>query len=82
MSPLKTQFAKSLVSDFEKNTWTFEFDFSNDFSVSPGKFAIIPKDKFDRILKALSQITHWDDDLKNVFGDPSVLANEIINLIV
>ena len=80
MSKLKTQFADSLTSDFEENTWTFELD--RDFSVSAGEFAIIPKDKFDRILKALSQIKHWDDDLENEFGDPGVLASEILNLIV
>ena len=81
MSHLKTQFADSVTSDFEDKTWTFEMN-DSDFVVTAGNFAIIPRDKYDRILKAFSQIKHWDDDLENEFGDPGVLATEILNLIV
>ena len=81
MSILKTQFGISITSDLDDKTWTFEMS-DNNFSVTAGEFAIIPIDKYDRILKAFSQIKHWDDDLENEFGDPGVLATEILNLIL
>jgi uncharacterized protein YfaQ (DUF2300 family) len=54
MSKLKTQLATSLTSDFQENTWTFELD--KDFKVTAGGFAIVPRDKYEKLLVAVKGI--------------------------
>lgn len=46
------QFGISATADFEENTWTFEMP--EDYSVSAGEYALVPKDKFDKAIEALS----------------------------
>jgi hypothetical protein len=55
MSTLKMQVGESLSADFEEQTWTLEMQ--EDFSISAGEFAVIPKEKFDRLIIALRGIT-------------------------
>ena len=56
MSKLNTQFGESVTGDFEENTWTFEMT-SKDYKVAGGTFAIVPKDKYDRLLVAMRGIS-------------------------
>lgn len=53
-SKLKTQIGNSLTGDFEKSTWTFEMP--EKFKLIAGEFAILPKDKYNRLLTALKGI--------------------------
>lgn len=71
MSKLKTQFGEALTADFEENTWTFEME--EEFKVSAGKFAIIPKEKYQELLAALKGImisvnVHPDCDANSEFA--------------
>ncbi len=82
MSILKTQFGSSLTSDFQENTWTFEMQ--NDFSITAGEFAIIPKEKFDKFLASVKEMvdcigsnTYFQSDSEAVLA-----VEEILNLIV
>ena len=54
MTKLKTQIGDSLTSDFKDNTWTFEMP--DNFNISAGEFAIIPKEKYDRLIVAMKGI--------------------------
>ena len=56
MSILKTQFGESLTADFQENTWTFEMP--TDFKVFAGDFAIVPKENFLELVKALKGISN------------------------
>lgn len=56
MSKIKTQFGKSLTADFQENTWTFEMQ--KDYKVFAGYFAIVPKDDFLELLKAIKGISN------------------------
>lgn len=85
MSKLKTQFGTSATADFEENTWTFEFE--GDFNVTAGDFAIIPKEKFNRLLTALKGIrnsvtAHPDCEKHSEFDDMVVRCDEALNDIV
>jgi len=55
MSILKTQLATSLTSDFQENTWTFELD--KDFRVTAGEFALVPREKYERLIVAIKGIS-------------------------
>ncbi len=44
-----TQIGESLMGDFEENTWTFEM--KGDYKVSAGKFAIVPIEEYNRLIK-------------------------------
>ena len=56
MSILKTQFGESLTADFQENTWTFEMP--TDYKVFAGDFAIVPKENFLELVKALKGISN------------------------
>lgn len=51
---LKTQIGTAVTADFEEKTWTFEME--NNFSVTAGKFAILPIEKYDALLTTLKGI--------------------------
>lgn len=42
-------------ADFEENTWTFFMD-GGDFSVSAGRFAIIPLEKYEEMVAELERL--------------------------
>ena len=50
MSILKTQFGTAATADFDESTWTFEM--SENYEVSAGEFAIIPREKYELLLNA------------------------------
>jgi len=50
MSILKTQFGTAVTADFEESTWTFEMP--ENYEVSAGEFAIVPKEKYEQLLNA------------------------------
>ena len=82
MKNLKTQFGDSITADFEENTWTFEMD--GKFSVCAGNVAILPKENYDALIKAVKDISNLigvhpdcteDSELKSmVSGCREVLA--------
>jgi len=49
------QFAESLTADFEENTWTFEMP--EDFRVTAGKFAIVPIEQYDPMVKLMRRVS-------------------------
>lgn len=55
MSILKTQIGTALTADFEEQTWTFEMP--ENYEVSAGYFAIVPKDKYDKLYQTLQRIS-------------------------
>ena len=55
MSKIKTQIGTSVTADFEESTWTFEMP--EDFTMSAGKFAILPVDKYNALIEALHEIS-------------------------
>lgn len=54
MEKLKTQFGKAIITDFWKKEWTFHMP--HDFRVHGGEFAIIPKEDYDKLLKAMKSM--------------------------
>ncbi|WP_281681738.1 hypothetical protein [Zunongwangia profunda] len=44
------QFGKSLIGDFEESTWTFKMP--EDFTLSAGKFAIVPEEEYEKLLES------------------------------
>ena len=54
MSILKTQFGTAITADFEELTWTFEMP--KEYEVSAGKFAIVPKEKYDKLIEMFNRI--------------------------
>jgi hypothetical protein len=54
MSLLKTQFGTALTADFQESTWTFEMP--EDYEVTAGEFAIVPKEKYDLLIYTLEAI--------------------------
>lgn len=72
MSTLRTQIGASAMADFEENTWTFEMQ--EGYEITAGKFAIIPEDKYKRLLTALrgirnSMAAHPDCEQGSEFAD-------------
>jgi len=59
MSLLKAQFGTALTADFEESTWTFEMP--EDYEVSAGEFAIVPKEKYDLLIYTLEVIKGIDN---------------------
>ena len=55
MSKLKTQIGETLTADFEEQTWTFEMD--ENFIITAGEFAIIPKENYDKLFKILANLS-------------------------
>jgi hypothetical protein len=51
METVKTQFGIAASADFDTMTWAFEMP--ENFSVWPGEFAIVDKQVYDELLKAL-----------------------------
>jgi len=83
MSKLNTQFGKSVTVNFQKNTLTFEMC-SKDFEVAKETFAIIPKDKYDRLLVAIKGISksvmaHPDYQPDSEFMDMVSRCNHSLN---
>jgi hypothetical protein len=56
METIKTQFAKSLEADFEKNTWTFLFE--EGYKVRAGNFAIVDRKVYNSMVKELDAYIH------------------------
>lgn len=82
MSNLKTQFGDSLGADFEENTWIFEM--RGDFSISSGAFAILPEEKYQKLLTALRGIrnsvnVHHDCEADSEFESMVSRCDEILN---
>lgn len=50
---VKTQIGISHSADFEENTWTFEMP--KGFEVIAGDFVIVPKEKYDELIKKFNQ---------------------------
>jgi len=50
----KIQFGQALTADFEENTFTFEME--KDFTVTSGKFAIIPINTYNEIRQDLIKL--------------------------
>ena len=46
---MKTQIGDSATADFEDNTWTFEMP--KEFRIAAGKFAIVPMEEYERLIK-------------------------------
>lgn len=81
MSKLNTQFGVAVTSDFSERTWTFEMP--KKFSVSAGEFAILPKDKYERLIQALKGIrnsmnVHPDCTEESEFADMVSRCDESI----
>jgi len=73
------------MSDFEENTWTFEMQ--EDFKVTAGEFAIIPKDKYDNLLTALKGIrnsmnVHPDCEPNSEFQDMVSRCDDALTAIL
>lgn len=66
MSKLKTQIGESLTADFEEQTWTFEMD--ENFNITSGEFAIIPKEDYDKLFQILINLLSVEN---NAFGSES-----------
>lgn len=82
MSNLKTQFGDALGADFGENTWTFEM--RGDFSISAGAFAIIPEEKYQKLLTALKGIrnsvnVHPDNEEDSEFESMVSRCDEILD---
>ncbi len=54
MKNKKTQFGQSLTGDFQENTWTFEM--LEDFKLTPGDFAILPKTDFEILTTLIGRL--------------------------
>lgn len=85
MENLKTQFGTAVTADFEENTWTFEMD--KNFKVIAGKFAILPKEKYDALLVALKGIrnsmnAHPDCEENSEFKDMVSRCDDVLSDIV
>jgi hypothetical protein len=85
MSKLKTQFGKAVTADFEENTWTFEMD--ENFRVTAGEFAILPKEKYDALLVALKGIAnsmnaHPDCEENSEFKDMVSRCDDALSDVV
>ena len=85
MSHLKTQFADSLTSDFQENTWTFEMN-DDDFSVTAGNFAIVPEELYQQMLTALvgiknSMSAHPDCEPDSEFQDMVNRVDEVLEFL-
>lgn len=55
MSGAKVEVGESMEADFEKMTWTFHFD--GYYTVSAGKFAILPVEQHEEDAKRLDWAT-------------------------
>lgn len=82
MSKLKTQFGTAITANFEENTWTFEM--RGEFNVSAGVFAIIPEEKYQKLLTALRGIrnsvnAHPDCEEDSEFEGMVSRCDEILN---
>ena len=69
---LNAQFGLSDECDFEESKWTFQMD--SDFKVTAGEFAIIPKEKYDNLINAITMIrnsmrVHPDCTTDSEFAD-------------
>lgn len=81
MSKLKTQFGDSVTADGSKNTWTFEM--KGQFNVTAGAFAILPEEKYQKLLTALKGIrnsmnVHPDCEPNSEFEDMVSRCDEVI----
>ena len=85
MSKLKTQFGTAITADFEENTWTFEMN--ENFNVTAGEFAILPKEKYEALLVALKGIrnsmnVHPDCEENSEFEDMVSRCDDALSDVV
>lgn len=85
MSKLKTQFGTAITADFEENTWTFEMN--ENFNVTAGEFAILPKEKYETLLVALKGIrnsmnVHPDCEENSEFEDMVSRCDDALSDVV
>ncbi len=84
MSKIKTQIGTSLTGDFGEGTWTFEM--LGKFEIAAGDFAIIPNEKYVKLLAALkgirnSMAIHPDCNTDSEFECMVSRCDEILNEI-
>ena len=70
---MKTQIGLAVGADFLENEWTFEME--DDFSVTAGKFAIVPLEHYNDVIQKLehlaeafpnyADIQYMKDDIKS-----------------
>lgn len=53
MKPMVIQYCKSLEADFEKQTWTFQFD--EDMTVQAGRFVVMNVEMYHQIQRMLDE---------------------------
>lgn len=58
---LKTQFGETATANFQEGTWTFKI--KDDMEISTGAFAIIPEEKYQKIINLLERA-------KGLVGNP------------
>lgn len=71
MKEVSAQIATSMSSDFEENTWTFLMP--DGFQAWPGKFAIVDKPVYDKMLAALKKV----NDAHNVYSENMGMTGSI-----
>ena len=84
MSKIKTQIGTSVTADFEESSWTFEMP--EDFTMSAGKFAILPVDKYNDLIEALHEISKGEgaynedrlEHANNTIENMKSIANETL----
>ena len=81
---LKTQFGESATANLEEGTWTFEI--RDELKVSEGVFAILPEQKYQKLLTAIKGIrnsmnTHPDCEPNSEFEDMVSRCDEILEAL-
>ena len=82
MSKLKTQYGDSATSDFQENIWTFEM--RGEFKVTAGAFAILPYEKYEKLIIAMKGIVnsmsaHPDYEPNSEFMDMVTRCEDILD---
>ena len=81
---LKTQFGESATANLEEGTWTFEI--RDELKVSAGVFAILPEQKYQKLLTAIKGIrnsknAHPDCEPNSEFEDMVSRCDEILEAL-
>ena len=81
---LKTQFGESATANLEEWTWTFEI--IDELKVSAGVFAILPEQKYQKLLTAIKGIrnsmnAHPDCEPNSEFEDMVSRCDEILEAL-
>ncbi len=78
---MKTQFGISATADLEELTWTFVIPHQS-YSVCAGEFAIVPKEKYDKIIGMLNKISTIENSAFGLKGfDVERLKSEINEVV-